>query len=115
MNAHCGTRAFLRILRTAHGCAEKGEEMRESNRDSDLRSSALWGSGGRGGEGRASALWGKGGRGFVMTAVAVFALSAPIAASANANTSSDHGGDRDKTFVASDLTKKAKSNPNQLV
>ncbi len=91
--------------------------MRESdnrglNRES--RSSALWGTGGRGGDSRSSALWGKGGRGSIMTAVAVFALAAPVAASANANSASGRG-DKDKTFVQSELTKKAKDNPNELV
>jgi serine protease AprX len=91
--------------------------MRESDNrgiDRESRSSALWGTGGRGGDSRSSALWGKGGRGSVVTAVAIFALAAPIAASAQANSASA-GGDRDKTFVQSELTKKAKDNPNELV
>src|SRR5947209_18984624 len=46
------------------------------------RSSALWGTGGRGGD-RSSVLWGKGGRGMVVTLVLVFALAAPFAAMAS--------------------------------
>jgi serine protease AprX len=45
------------------------------------RGSALWGTGSRGGD-RSSVLWGKGGRGILVSCVAVFALAAPIAASA---------------------------------
>jgi serine protease AprX len=93
--------------------------MRESDKrgsDRDLRSSALWGTGGRGGDSRSSALWGKGGRGFVLTTVAVFALAAPIASSA----SPGHGGpsgdhNRNDTWVQSDLSKKAKNDPNATV
>lgn len=92
--------------------------MRESDKrgsDRDVRSSALWGTGGRGGDSRSSALWGKGGRGFVLTAVAVFALAAPIAAGASPGNGNGPGRDRDQTWVQSDLTKKAKDNPNALV
>jgi len=49
------------------------------------RASALWGTGGRGGD-RSSVLWGKGGRGIVVTCVLVFALAAPMAATAKSNT-----------------------------
>jgi serine protease AprX len=49
------------------------------------RGSALWGTGGRGGD-RSSVLWGKGGRGIVVTCVLVFALAAPMAATAKSNT-----------------------------
>jgi serine protease AprX len=45
------------------------------------RGSALWGTGGRGGD-RSSVLWGKGGRGMVVTLVLVVALAAPLAAMA---------------------------------
>ena len=46
------------------------------------RSSALWGTGGRGGD-RSSVLWGKGGRGMVVMLVLAVALAAPLAASAS--------------------------------
>jgi serine protease AprX len=93
--------------------------MRESDNrgsDRDSRSSALWGTGGRGGDSRSSALWGKGGRGAVLTAVAVFALAAPIASSAGGNgggASSDH--DQSHTWVQPELAAAAKSNPNEMV
>src|ERR1700758_1181975 len=46
------------------------------------RGSALWGTGGRGGD-RSSVLWGKGGRGAAVLCVLVIALAAPLAASAS--------------------------------
>ena len=49
----------------------------------DERSSALWGTGNRGGETRSNALWGKGGRGFVTALVAALAVCVPLASSSN--------------------------------
>jgi serine protease AprX len=46
------------------------------------RSSALWGTGNRGGDSRSNALWGKGGRGLVTALVAVLVVAAPLAAGA---------------------------------
>jgi serine protease AprX len=46
------------------------------------RSSALWGTGGRGGD-RSSVLWGKGGRGMLVASIAAVALAAPLAATAS--------------------------------
>jgi serine protease AprX len=46
------------------------------------RSSALWGTGGRGGD-RSSVLWGKGGRGFLVACVAALVLVAPMASMAD--------------------------------
>jgi len=65
----------------------KGEWMSEVNERGARteRGSALWGTGGRGGD-RSSVLWGKGGRGIVVTCVLAFALAAPMAATANSNT-----------------------------
>ena len=54
--------------------------MRKRNEE---RSSALWGTGNRGGETRSNALWGKGGRGFVTALVAALAVSVPLASSSN--------------------------------
>jgi serine protease AprX len=80
---------------------------RGSNRD--LRSSALWGTGGRGGDSRSSALWGKGGRGSLVATVAVLALGVPMAATAapvgNAGT----------TYVAPGLMDKANKAPNEKI
>ena len=57
---------------------------------SGSRSSALWGTGNRGGESRSNALWGKGGRGRLLMTIALVALAAPIAAVADSG-SSKHG------------------------
>src|SRR4051812_27858783 len=92
-------------MRETNDCGSKREE----------RSSALWGTGGRGGESRSSALWGKGGKGKDLTTIAVLALSAPIAASANPNSAGGNGNDRDATYVQSELTQKAKNDPNAMV
>src|SRR5437868_5382376 len=94
--------------------------MRETNdcgSTREERSSALWGTGGRGGESRSSALWGKGGKGKVLTTIAVLALTAPIAASANSNSANGNGNgkDKDATYVQSELSQKAKNDPNAMV
>ena len=95
----------------------------------DVRQSALWGSGNRGGELRSNALWGKGGRGIAV--MVLLALSMPLAASAG----NDSGSGKGKlgsvvstvtappapatpgkgTQVESELLKKAKEKPNELV
>jgi serine protease AprX len=90
----------------------------ERGRNRDLRSSALWGTGGRGGDSRSSALWGKGGRGFLLTSVAVFALAAPLAATASPKDnggSGNSGKGNDNTWVSPDLRDKSKNKPNELV
>src|SRR5215218_8512900 len=51
------------------------------------RSSALWGTGSRGGD-RSSVLWGKGGRGIVVSCLAALALAAPLTASADSGSGS---------------------------
>jgi serine protease AprX len=80
---------------------------------SGSRSSALWGTGNRGGESRSNALWGKGGRGRLLTAIALVAMATPIAAIAG-------GGSGDKarlpeTFIAPSLLAQAQQTPNALV
>ena len=102
------------------------------------RGSALWGTGGRGGD-RSSVLWGKGGRGMLVAAMVV-ALAAPLAATAapgkgngNAPTpapapapaptvdpnSAPTGGPANapggKTWVDKGLLDSAKNNPNDKV
>ena len=81
---------------------------------SGTRSSALWGTGNRGGESRSNALWGKGGRGRLLTAVALVALAAPIMAVASS--------EYDKpmriagnTYIAPSLLTKAQDSPDELV
>ena len=77
----------------------------------DVRQSALWGSGNRGGEHRSSALWGKGGRGIATTVLAL-ALALPLAASAEPGKGSSGS---NASYVSSGLKNKMKSNPNELV
>ncbi len=100
------------------------------------RSSALWGTGGRGGD-RSSVLWGKGGRGLVLSFVLAIALAAPLAATASnghgrspapsnpvATTTAtnptlpapDASNGRDRSnFVARQLVNKATQSPNARV
>jgi len=97
------------------------------------RQSALWGTGGKGGD-RSNVLWGKGGRGVLISCVAAFALAAPLAASAGngrgnppvpvagaapAAVSPSTGGRANspdgKTWVAKTLLDKAQSDPNAPV
>ena len=101
------------------GAAERG-----------LRSSALWGTGSRGGDSRSSVLWGKGGRGIFVTCIAVFALAAPLAATAAPSAHSVTGSsaaptstrsllaggkDGKRTYIARDLLDKAKRSPAEKV
>src|ERR687886_2036718 len=100
------------------GAAERG-----------LRSSALWGTGSRGGDSRSSVLWGKGGRGIATMCIAVCALAAPLAATAApgkgknpapaavpaAVTAAPAPAGPTDTFVAKDLLDKAKAKPDEKV
>ena len=90
-------------------------ESSECGAGRGLRSSALWGTGGRGGEGRSSALWGKGGRGFVLTAVAVLVLAAPLAASADSGEKGLKPAKPDRSYVAAGLLAQAKENPGEKI
>src|SRR5690349_15487601 len=101
-------------------------QMNERGAKSE-RSSALWGTGGRGGD-RSSVLWGKGGRGALVAAMAL-ALTAPMAAMADTGSGSTptvttattdvapdaSDGKNKSTWVAPGLLKKAVSNPNDPV
>jgi serine protease AprX len=101
------------------------------------RGSALWGTGGRGGD-RSSVLWGKGGGRGMLVAAMVVALAAPLAATAAPGKGSGNaptpapapapaptvdptptGGPANapggKTWVAKGLLDKANSNPNDKV
>jgi serine protease AprX len=79
----------------------------------DVRQSALWGSGNRGGEHRSSALWGKGGRGIATTVLAL-ALALPLAAVA-ASGQGNSGSSNGASYVSSGLKNKAKTHPNELI
>jgi serine protease AprX len=112
---------------------EKGEWMSQVNERGARteRGSALWGTGGRGGD-RSSVLWGKGGRGMLVAAMVV-ALAAPLAATAApgngtppgppvtppATDPTPSGGPANvpggKSWVAPGLLNKSKSNPNDTV
>jgi hypothetical protein len=78
------------------------------------RSSALWGTGNRGGDSRSNALWGKGGRGLVTALVAVLVVAAPLAAGAR-----KHGTHELKvastTYIDPILLAKAQAEPQSLV
>jgi serine protease AprX len=81
-----------------------------------MRSSALWGTGNRGGESRSSALWGKGGRGAITALAALLVISVPLASSAvrtkhaRLNTQATK-----QTWVSPSLLRGAKQHPNQYV
>jgi serine protease AprX len=79
------------------------------------RSSALWGTGNRGGESRSNALWGKGGRGRLLMTIALVALAAPIAAVADSGSSKHRRSSLPPTYVAPSLLAKAQSSPNEHV
>jgi serine protease AprX len=82
---------------------------------SGSRSSALWGTGNRGGESRSNALWGKGGRGRLLMTIALVALAAPIAAVADSGSSNSAKKQLPPTFIAPSLLAKAQSSPRELV
>src|ERR671936_1860914 len=87
------------------GAAERG-----------LRSSALWGTGTRGGDSRSSVLWGKGGRGFLTACVLVCALVIPLTASAGSPTLPvQAGAPPTGTFVAKSLLDAATNAPADKV
>jgi serine protease AprX len=77
------------------------------------RSNALWGSGGRGGESRSSALWGRRGRGPLLATIAALALVVPMGAAADGGDSG--GGKSDRTYVAPGLLEGAERNPGQKI
>ena len=71
------------------------------------RSSALWGTGSRGGDSRANALWGKGGRGLLAILTVLFVTTIPLAqASRSPNPT---------TYLDPLLEAKAHETPNALV
>jgi serine protease AprX len=83
---------------------------RKSSRG-ELRSSALWGTGNRGGDSRSNALWGKGGRGLVTALVAVLVVAAPLAAGAR----KDADAEPSTTYIDPILLAKANATPEALV
>jgi serine protease AprX len=77
-----------------------------------VRSSALWGTGNRGGDSRANALWGKGGRGFIAILTLLFVTAIPLAGGAG---KTNAGGLSPDTYVDPYLLAKAEMRPNSLV
>jgi serine protease AprX len=71
------------------------------------RSSALWGTGNRGGDSRANALWGKGGRGLLAVLTVLFVTTIPLA-QASRNSAPT-------TYLDPLLEAKAHATPNALV
>jgi serine protease AprX len=94
--------------------AEKEKEMtkQEAFAPAESRSSALWGTGNRGGGQRSSALWGKGGRPFVTLAVAALALTLPVVATAARAGKGGPKPDGKGTYVPQALLDKAHKNPS---
>jgi serine protease AprX len=77
----------------------------------ETRSSALWGTGNRGGDSRSNALWGKGGRGLAALLTALFVTAIPLA-----QASGTHGHVRDEsTYLDPLLEAKAHATPNALI
>jgi len=79
------------------------------------RSSALWGTGNRGGDSRSNALWGKGGRGLVTALVAVLVVAAPLAAGARKHSTKKAIQIASTTYVDPILLAKAQAEPESLV
>jgi serine protease AprX len=78
----------------------------------ELRSSALWGTGNRGGDSRSNALWGKGGRGLVTALVAVLVVAAPLAAGARKDVTASMPS---TNYIDPILLAKANTTPEALV
>ena len=78
------------------------------------RSSALWGSGTRGGDSRGSALWGKGGRraGATLMSAALAAVVLSFGASLPANADSGSGKVASGTFIPGALLSQAQADPD---
>ncbi|HEV2713609.1 MAG TPA: S8 family serine peptidase [Gaiellaceae bacterium] len=90
---------------TGKGRSPRGEQ----------RSSALWGTGNRGGDSRSNALWGKSGRGLVTALVAVLVVAAPLAAGAPQKSKRGELKLAPRTYVDPVLVAKASSEPESLV
>src|SRR3954468_6530160 len=89
---------------------ERTPDMDLDGKKPGERSSALWGRGGKGGQGRS---WRPGGK--LVALLAVLALAAPLSATAAPNGKGAHGFDKNATFVDPALLAKAKHTPLQMV
>lgn len=79
----------------------------------DVRQSALWGSGNRGGEHRSNALWGKGGRGGVVALIIGLTLSL-AAGAASVERAEAGASELPATYVDPGLLERAQQNPKQM-
>jgi serine protease AprX len=79
---------------------------------SETRSSALWGTGNRGGDSRANALWGKGGRGLGAILTVLFVTAIPLA---GAGGSGKHAPSQTASYLDPALEAKANLTPNAYV
>jgi serine protease AprX len=77
----------------------------------ESRSSALWGTGNRGGDHRSNALRGRCGRGLVVTTLGALSLVLPLSAGADDSTSPTPA----KTYIAPALYQAAEKNPRSAV
>ena len=84
-----------------------------SGNPGDVRKSALWGSGNRGGEHRSNTLWGKGGRGVIVTLVAGLMLSV-TAGAASVQRAAAATPAQPATYVEPGLLERAEQNPSQM-
>src|SRR5687768_17005628 len=92
----------------------KGEGMSrdKSGTHSETRSSALWGTGNRGGDSRANALWGKGGRSLGAILTVLFVTAIPLA---GAGGSGKHASSQTASYLDPALEAKANLTPNAYV
>ena len=81
----------------------------------NTRSSALWGTGNRGGDSRANALWGKGGRGLGAILTVLFVTAIPLAGAGKANKHTTPAPTLAPTYVDPVLEAKANLTPNAMV
>src|SRR5216117_3413769 len=103
-------------MRPARGRGKETRKVRNGGIRNETRSSALWGTGNRGGESRSSALWGKGGRGAVTALAAMLVLSVPFAASAPKHgLLATRAATPKQTWISPGLVKSARQHPNQYV
>jgi serine protease AprX len=80
----------------------------------ETRSSALWGTGNRGGDTRANALWGNGGRSLGAILTVLFVTAIPLAGAGKAHKQAPAGSTA-PTYVDPYLEAKAHMSPNDLV
>lgn len=80
----------------------------------DTRSSALWGTGNRGGDSRANALWGKGGRSLGAILTVLFVTAIPLAGAGMGNKKQESSSP-EATYVDPVLEAKANLTPNAIV